>query len=222
LEKSARNGYTKAKHNLAVCYLAGTGTAQNNEQAFYWMEQASSEGHARATRKLGMFYIQGVGVAIDKEKGLSLLRKAISLGDEKAKGLLQSQEIRISGWHVKLLLMAGGGIIGSIIAAILGATALIDGKDGDILADLFVGAYFGFGFSSFIAAAKKEIVDFWTAHVYWGVDTTQSYAQKLGYSEALKGWLFATVSSMLWKTCKLYIVFCICPFIAVYRLAKDS
>jgi hypothetical protein len=118
--------------------------------------------------------------------------------------------------------MIGGGIIGSIIAAIPGATALIDGKDGDVIADLFLGAYFGFGFSSFLATAKKEIVDFWKTHIHRGVGPARSYAQRLGFFNVLKGWLLATVSSILWKIFKLYIVFFISPFIAVYRLAKDS
>jgi TPR repeat protein len=90
LQQSAQNGYTKAKHNLAVCYLAGTGTSQDNEQAFYWMEQASNEGHPAATRKLGIFYIDGIGISVDEEKGIALLSKAVELGDKEAKKLLKS------------------------------------------------------------------------------------------------------------------------------------
>jgi TPR repeat protein len=84
VEKSARNGYTKAKHNLATYYLS----EQDGEQAFYWMEQASSEGHVGAKRKLGIFYLKGIGVSTDAEKGVSLLREADALGDKQAKEIL--------------------------------------------------------------------------------------------------------------------------------------
>jgi hypothetical protein len=85
LEKSARNGYTKAKYYLSTDLLS----MHNNDKAFFWMEQASNEGYADAKRELGFFYFIGIGVSVDEDKGLSLILEAAALGDEKAKEILR-------------------------------------------------------------------------------------------------------------------------------------
>ena len=85
LEKSAFNGFTRAKHNLAAYFFS----LQNYEQSFRWMEQASKDGHVGATRKLGLFYFNGIGVSVDQEKGVSLLKEAATLGDDEAKNILE-------------------------------------------------------------------------------------------------------------------------------------
>lgn len=114
LLQSAQNGYTKAKHNLAVCYLAGSGTTQDNHQAFYWMEQASKEGHAGARRKMGLFYMEGIGISMDRAKGLSLLREAASMGDEEAPKLLNEIQRGGRGISRSLIGMMVGRFFGII------------------------------------------------------------------------------------------------------------
>ena len=99
MEKSAKNGYPKAKHNLA-CYY---GENNEPEKALYWMEQASNDGHAGAKYKLGLFYLNGMGVTVDKEKAFSFMREAAALGDKRAIEIITEEEEKIDKKYKELL-----------------------------------------------------------------------------------------------------------------------
>jgi hypothetical protein len=86
LKKSAENGHTKAKHNLAVHYYS----LGEYKQAINWMEQASNEDHAGATFKLAYYYQKGIGVPADTDKSMMLIEKAAELGNEEAKNIIKN------------------------------------------------------------------------------------------------------------------------------------
>jgi len=95
-KKAALNGHTSAKHNLATCYIMGTGVEVDPAESFYWMEQAANEGNPRATRKLGLFYLDGVGTPVNRIKGMALLKKALELGDEMAEEDIKSYTANVT------------------------------------------------------------------------------------------------------------------------------
>ena len=72
--EQARGGDVNAQNILGALYLAGTGTARSEAEAFNWFKRAAEQGHAAAQANLGTLYIEGIGVAKDLNRGAELFR----------------------------------------------------------------------------------------------------------------------------------------------------
>ncbi|MGB1255323.1 MAG: tetratricopeptide repeat protein [Thiolinea sp.] len=82
--KSARQGYPKAQHNLALLYEDGRGTSQNYRQAANWYRKAADAGFSEAQNNLAVLYILGNGVEADRTYAEKLLRQAVAKGNANA------------------------------------------------------------------------------------------------------------------------------------------
>jgi TPR repeat protein len=54
--RSARQGYPEAEGSLAFAYWLGQGTAENEEEATHWFQQAAYAGDPMAAESLGQIY----------------------------------------------------------------------------------------------------------------------------------------------------------------------
>jgi len=213
LKEAAQNGHTKAKDDLAFCYLNGTGTSKDYEKAVYWMEQASNDGNVRAKTRLGAAYIEGIGVSADKEKGLSLLKEAASLGDETAKEALKNYSKRELTKKEKLIRIAIGFVIGSGIGVALSMGS------GYWHIGLLIGAYLGIGIGSYrIAFKKEESGGFWAAA--W--DAAKNRFLEAGFGAGLLQLIFGPIIYGFWILIKLCFKVLVSPFIAVYKLVTNE
>ena len=87
--KSARQGYAKAQHNLALLYEDGRGLPQSYEQAAIWYAKAAKQGFAEAQNNLAVLYLLGEGVSENRAKAERLLRLAVEQGNPNARRNLQ-------------------------------------------------------------------------------------------------------------------------------------
>lgn len=89
-KKGAEFGYAQSQKALAVCYMNGSGTEKNPQEAVRWCRMAADQNLASAQLTLGLFYIQGIGVKADQDEGISWLKKAARNGDDQAKNMLKT------------------------------------------------------------------------------------------------------------------------------------
>lgn len=87
--KSARQGYAKAQHNLALLYEDGRGLPQSYEQAAIWYAKAAQQSFAEAQNNLAVLYLLGEGVSENRTKAERLLRLAVEQGNPNARRNLQ-------------------------------------------------------------------------------------------------------------------------------------
>ena len=80
LEKSAQQGYIPAQTMLA--YILDT--AEKNDEAFYWYQQAADRNDAAGLFGLGTMYGKGEGTAKDPVKSGQLFERAAQLGHAEA------------------------------------------------------------------------------------------------------------------------------------------
>jgi hypothetical protein len=80
----AQRGFAAAQFCLAVCYLNGHGTAQDDAAALPWLQKAASQGDANAEFTLGMAYFMGRGVARDEALAAHWLQSAARRGHAEA------------------------------------------------------------------------------------------------------------------------------------------
>ncbi len=71
-------------YNLASMYAAGTGVAQNWEQARLLYVEACRKGHVKSCADAGYIYELGQGVPRDRQTAISYFNQAGSLGDDKS------------------------------------------------------------------------------------------------------------------------------------------
>lgn len=81
LERSAKQGYSKAQDVLGYCYWSGQGVQQNYEKAVYWYKQAADQNNANAQRNLAICYKNGEGVSKDMAKALEWYAKSAEYGN---------------------------------------------------------------------------------------------------------------------------------------------
>jgi len=82
-EASYLMGHAEAQFNLALLYLAGSGTAARDPQrAVALLGQASAQGHVEATYRLGRMLFVGEGVERDHRRAAVLLQRAADNGEE--------------------------------------------------------------------------------------------------------------------------------------------
>ncbi len=88
LETQARTGNAEAQYQLASLYRIGRGVAQNETEAFRWMQQAANAGHVRAQYSLANMYLAGRGTPIDLKAAEMWAQRAADKGHDKAGSLL--------------------------------------------------------------------------------------------------------------------------------------
>ncbi|HPQ95256.1 MAG TPA: tetratricopeptide repeat protein, partial [Thiolinea sp.] len=82
--KSARQGFIRAQHNLALLYEDGRGVEQDFRQAAIWYKKAADAGFSEAQNNLAVLYILGRGVEQDAGRAELLLQQAVAQGNENA------------------------------------------------------------------------------------------------------------------------------------------
>lgn len=83
LQKSANSGNKLAQFRIALCYMFGYGTVQNEKKSFTIFEKLAEENYPNAVYMVGSFYMtdsSGVFVERDVQKGWELLKLASDLG----------------------------------------------------------------------------------------------------------------------------------------------
>lgn len=82
LQKCANAGNQIAQFRIALCYMFGFGTEQNQEKAIKIFEKLSMNDYPNAVYMLGSFYYNGDDKIIqrDQNKGWELIKKACKLG----------------------------------------------------------------------------------------------------------------------------------------------
>ena len=83
-DKSAKQGFDKAKFNLSICYKLGEGTAVNYQKAVELLIQLRNSGFIPAYNSLAIYYIKGLGVEKDAKKAIELWKYASNQNDSKA------------------------------------------------------------------------------------------------------------------------------------------
>ncbi len=82
LQKCANAGNQIAQFRIALCYMFGFGTTQNQEKAMKIFEKLSMSNYPNAVYMLGSFYYNGDDKIVprDQNKGWELIKKACKLG----------------------------------------------------------------------------------------------------------------------------------------------
>ena len=86
-EQAAELGDAEAMNIVSVMLYNGEGTAQNDEQAFYWTKRAVDESNnddAIAIENLAHYYLNGIGTAPNPYKAIELYEQAANLGNNSA------------------------------------------------------------------------------------------------------------------------------------------
>jgi TPR repeat protein len=85
LQRAAVQGCVYAYSDLARCYGAGQGIAQNDRLALHFYTLAAEQANdVYALCQLGQYYSSGRGVAVDTKKGFSFYFRAAEAGDGDA------------------------------------------------------------------------------------------------------------------------------------------
>ena len=83
-DKSAKQGFNKAKFNLSICYKKGEGTAVDYQKYVNLLTQLCDSGFIPSYNYLAICYIKGQGVEKDEEKAIFLWEYASEQNDPKA------------------------------------------------------------------------------------------------------------------------------------------
>ena len=86
-EQAANLGNIDAMNIVGVMLYNGEGTAQNDEQSFYWTKRAVDESNnddAIAIKNLAYAYLKGIGTAPNPYKAIELYEQAANLGNNSA------------------------------------------------------------------------------------------------------------------------------------------
>lgn len=89
-QKSAKQNYAPAQHNLGLSYLHGLGVEKDQTQAFVWFEKAAKQGLLDAKNELAMAYYLGRGVMKNLDKAQHYWQQAAQNNDEYAQFNLAS------------------------------------------------------------------------------------------------------------------------------------
>jgi TPR repeat protein len=90
--RTAEQNFAPAQFCLAVCYLNGQGTAQDEAAALPWLRRAAAQGDTNAEFTLGMAYRLGRGVPPNEELAQQWLRQAAGQGHREAIRLVVGTE----------------------------------------------------------------------------------------------------------------------------------
>ncbi len=92
-EKAYSEGSIQGAYCLGIMYAYGKGVEQDLVKALELYEYAAENDHALAARQAGLFYKEGKGVEANAEKANEFFRRAADLGDDKARILLNGENI---------------------------------------------------------------------------------------------------------------------------------
>ena len=84
-KKAAEQGNANAQYDLALCYLAGSGTPRDEKEAFCWYQKAAEQGHVSAQFALEHCYKEGIGTIKDLTKAEYWYQKATKQENKKKK-----------------------------------------------------------------------------------------------------------------------------------------
>ena len=84
IRQAAEQEHAKAQYLLGLCYLNGTGVAQNPAEALKWLYAAAEQEHADAQYDLGRCYLDGTGVAQNPAEAVKWFRFAAEQGHARA------------------------------------------------------------------------------------------------------------------------------------------
>lgn len=83
-DKSAKQGFDKAKFNLSICYKKGEGTAVDYQKHVKLLTQLCDSGFIPSYNYLAICYMKGQGVEKDEKKAIKLWKYASEKDDPKA------------------------------------------------------------------------------------------------------------------------------------------
>ena len=83
-DKSAKQGFDKAKFNLSICYKKGEGTAVDYQKHVKLLTQLCDSGFIPSYNYLAICYMKGQGVEKDEKKAIKLWEYASEKDDPKA------------------------------------------------------------------------------------------------------------------------------------------
>lgn len=83
-DKSAKQGFDKAKFNLSICYKKGEGTAVDYQKHVKLLMQLCDSGFIPSYNYLAICYMKGQGVEKDEKKAIKLWEYASEKDDPKA------------------------------------------------------------------------------------------------------------------------------------------
>lgn len=83
-DKSAKQGFNKAKFNLSICYKKGEGTAVDYQKHVKLLTQLCDSGFIPSYNYLAICYMKGQGVEKDEKKAIKLWEYASEKDDPKA------------------------------------------------------------------------------------------------------------------------------------------
>lgn len=83
-DKSAKQGFNKAKFNLSICYKKGEGTAVDYQKYVKLLTQLCDSGFIPGYNYLAICYMKGQGVEKDEKKAIKLWEYASEKDDPKA------------------------------------------------------------------------------------------------------------------------------------------
>lgn len=87
-EPMARAGNARAQNNIAACFSAGYGVAEDVRLAAKWLELSAASGDPVGQRNLATLYFRGEGVEQDDDEAMRLYRLAADQGDATAQDML--------------------------------------------------------------------------------------------------------------------------------------
>ena len=89
-KEAADLGDAIAQYEVSKLYLTGTGCAQSNKLAFYYMYLSASQGNPLATRELCKYYRDGIGCVPDHLEAFYWLNKTFNAKDKESVDLYES------------------------------------------------------------------------------------------------------------------------------------
>lgn len=109
----AREGYTLAEYDLALCYLNGYGVEKDEGEAIKWFRRAADKGYAEAQVYVGLTYLNGIGTGKNYKEAARWFRRAAEQGDadgqyniglcyEKGYGVKRNVDVAVM-WYRKAL-----------------------------------------------------------------------------------------------------------------------
>lgn len=100
--KAAEQGSAYAQVHLGIMCDVGNGVTKNAVEAVKWYRKAAEQGHADGQLLMGTAYADGIGMPKDDIEALAWYYIAAASGDERARRLRTSAELRL-GQQVSLL-----------------------------------------------------------------------------------------------------------------------
>lgn len=103
---AAKQGHSRAQHNLALKYESGEGVSQDYSEAAKWYRMAAEQGYPGSQNNLGALYETGTGVTQDRAIALEWYRRAADGGDTNAPDNFKRLKPRVELEHYQNIVFA--------------------------------------------------------------------------------------------------------------------